>query len=461
MLIQSRNRLLLTILFLSSCILIISAQNNPAPTQIQAADTTSLEGWSCDEFPCEDDIEGFLSRIQVPDGFNLSYLGQFPGQPMQILYGADGRLYGTILEKGTRRGSVYALNDDGTSERISPRFWSPNGIAFDEGGQLYVSGRLNPDSGGAVWRVVSDLSAYAVTDDLACCYSIENQPNGMVFGDDSLLYLGVGSTSDRGESSNPDHEQYATPQAFEASIVKIDIRTGDIQTVAEGIRNPYDLAFTSTGQMYVTDNGLLTGQGDRILRVNEGEFYGFPYWRSRGCPECPPREGREAQDDWLRLNDYTLPRGMLVYNGSQFPANMLDTLLVAFWNGTEHTQRIVWIDPDDSRLNDDDYAPQTFVTGLIRPVDLTVAPDGSVVIADFVYGHVWRVSYGEGTQSTSSSGLPSIITTITANTESTPEALPPVIATVAANAEKNAQAIPPTPTNNSTGVIFVTATPSS
>jgi len=461
MLIQSRNRFLLSLLFISSYILLLSAQNNPAPTQIQPADTTSVEGWSCDEFPCEDDIEGFSERIQVADGFTLSYVGQFPGQPMQITYGTDGRLYGTILEKGTRRGAVYALNEDGTSERISPRFWSPVGIAFDNTGELYVSGRVNPESVGAVWRVESELSAEIVAGDLACCYSIDNQPNGMVFGADGLLYLGVGSTSDRGESSEPDSEQFATPQPFEASILKINVRTGDVQTVAEGIRNPYDLGFTSNGQMFVTDNGLLTGQGDRILRVKQGDFYGFPYWRSRGCPECPPREGRDAQDDWLRLNDYTLPRGLVVYNGSQFPANMLDTLLVAFWNGTDHTQRVVWIDPDDSRLGEEDYTPQPFVTGLIRPIDLTVAPDGSVVIADFIYGHIWRVSYGDGTQSTTSTGLPSIITTITANTESTPEELPPVIATIASNADQQTQPIPATPTTNAMGFAFATATPSS
>jgi len=461
MLIQFRFRYILVLLLVSSCILLISAQNNPSPIQIQTAISSSQTGWSCDDFPCEGDIEGFLARIQVAEGFTLSYVGQFPGQARQIVYGTDGRLYATVLEKGTRRGAVYVLNDDGTTERMSPRFWSPVGIAFDNDGQLYVSGRLNSDSIGAVWRVESDLSAELITDQLACCYSIDNQPNGMVFGDDGLLYLAVGSTSDRGESSTPESERFATPQPYEASIVKIDVRTGTIQTVADGIRNPYDLAFTSAGQLYATDNGLLTAQGDRILRVEDGAFYGFPYWRSRGCPDCPAREGREVQDDWLLLNDYTLPRGMVAYDGSQFPANMLDTLFVAFWNGTNHTQGIVWIDSNDSQLTDDDYTPQTFVTGIIRPVDITIAPDGSLVIADFIYGHVWRVSYLDGTEPATSSELPSIITTITANTENTPDDLPPVIATVISNSGSNTQPIPATPTANSMGFTFATATPSS
>jgi glucose/arabinose dehydrogenase len=63
------------------------------------------------------------------------------------------------------------------------------------------------------------------------------------------------------------------------------------------------------------------------------------------------------------------------------------------WNGTAGGQRVVRIDPNDWRLGRDDYTPEPFITGLIRPVDVTTAPDGSLVVADSVYGHVWRVRY--------------------------------------------------------------------
>ena len=39
------------------------------------------------------------------------------------------------------------------------------------------------------------------------------------------------------------------------------------------------------------------------------------------------------------------------------------------------------------------YVPDSFVTGLIRPIDVALAPDGALVIADYIYGHVWRVVY--------------------------------------------------------------------
>lgn len=445
--IRSLLRFLAVSLLISTGYILLNSQSNPLPNQINPAELSSSSGWSCDDFPCEDDINGFLNRIRVPDGFTVSHIGQFPGQPMQITYGADERLYGTILEKGTRRGAVYAMDNEGLSERVSPRFWSPSGIAFNDNGQLYVSGRLNADSVGAVWRVESDTVANLVVSSLPCCYALDNQPNGMIFDDTGYLYLGVASTSDHGESETE-------PQPFESAILKINLGFGSIETYADGIRNPYDLAFTDAGQLYATDNGLATGQGDRILQVNEGEFYGFPYWRSRGCPECPPREGREAQEDWILLNPYTLPRGLVVYDGAQFPVNMVDTLFVTLWNGTDYAQRVVWIDPDDPQLNDEDYEAQPFVTGLIRPVDVAVAPDGSLVVADFIYGHVWRISYDTGI------GTTAITPDHTAVATSEAPTISPAIATVISNAQNNTQPAPATPTVNGSGLIFATATPS-
>jgi glucose/arabinose dehydrogenase len=51
----------------------------------------------------------------------------------------------------------------------------------------------------------------------------------------------------------------------------------------------------------------------------------------------------------------------------------------------------VQIDP--LRASEIGYAPAPFVTGLIRPIDLAIAPDGSLAIADYINGHVWRVRY--------------------------------------------------------------------
>lgn len=364
----------------------------PAP-----ASFSSALGWSCDDFPCADDVDGFLKRIQVPPGYVVEHVGQFPAQPMQITYGPDGRLYATALENGSRNGAVYVMNADGSTERYSGDFISPIGLAFQPGTDtLYVSARVMVGEGGGLWRVQpGGGTPEAVLTDLPCCFSlIDNQPDGMTFGPDGYLYLGVGALTDHGESATPKTKPFAELHPLEASILRIQPHTGDVEVYASGLRNPYDLSFAADGQLYATDDGLVAGLGDRLLNVVMGGHYGWPYWRSRGCADCPPtRAGLSIGADLLRFPDFSLPRGLTVYTGSQFPANLFGSVFVTLWNGTPDAQRVVRIDPYDPMITSEDYQPEPFVTGLIRPVDVVVAPDGALVVADFIYGHVWRVRY--------------------------------------------------------------------
>jgi hypothetical protein len=378
-----------------------SASGAPEPIVLQGADLSEVEGWSCGDFPCADDIDSWLERIRVPSGFRVSHYGRFPGQPMQMAFGRDGRLYATVVEGGTRGGAVYAMNSDGSTERYAGDFISPIGLVFQPNSDvLYVSARATALDGGALYRVQPDGSIETVLDTLPCCLGlVDNQPNGMVFGPDGALYLGVGSITDHAEPPDPTRAQFATLDPFEAAVLRIQPHTGEIEVYANGIRNPYDVTFDSQGIFYATDQGLLTGAGDRILALQAGGNYGFPYWRGRGCEECPfTAPGITVLPDLLPLADYTLPRGLVVYNGSQFPQNYFDNLFVTLWNGIEGGQRVVRIDPRRVPTGAEQlaqYVPEPFVTGLIRPIDVVIAPDGALLVADFVYGHVWRVGYGE------------------------------------------------------------------
>lgn len=391
----------------------IRLDSAPPAIDISLPELSETSDWSCGDFPCEDDIAGFLERIRVPQGFEISHAGQFDGQVMQITIGNDDRLYATVLENGTSSGAVYVMNADGRSERYSETIVSPNGLAFQPGTDvLYVSGRISIEAGGALFRVDAGGSTSIIIDDLPCCYQIvRNQANGITFGADGLLYMGIGAITDHAESSRPANQPFADILPFEATILRINPHTAEVMAYAPGLHNPYDIAFDSRGRLFATDAGLVTGEGDRILEIFEGAHYGWPFYRTRGCGECPPRPGTlEVESDLLTLPDYSIPQGITVYTDNQFPENMQDALFVALWNGTEWAQRVIWIDPDDVRLQSDEYQAQVFVSGLIRPSDVIVDGDGSLLIADFTYGHVWRVSYtGNGTlslpEATSSGGF--------------------------------------------------------
>ncbi len=378
------------------------------------AGLSAPEGWSCGDFPCVDDIDGWLQRIQVPPRYRVEPAGRFPGEVMQIAYGADNRLYATVLENGTRSGAVYAMNADGTTERVSATIESPLGLAFQPGtNNLYVTGRAAPTSGATIYRVLPGGLLFTVIENLPCCLSlIDNQANGLAFGHDGFLYVGVGSLTDHWEVPPGSLDRYAAPQPYEASILRINPATREIEVYAEGIRNPFDLAFDAAGELYATDNGMFTGEGDRVLHIERARHHGFPYWMERGCEECPFQPATlEVVPDLITLPTNTLPRGVTVYTGSQFPSNIFNSLFVALWNGTPDGQRIIRVEPRtvppeahlpelqftlspyDPTRTPLPYIPEAFVTGLIRPIDVIMSPDGALVVADYVYGLVWRVVY--------------------------------------------------------------------
>lgn len=380
----------------------VSPLGLPPAATIENAPLPAPSGWSCGNVPCEADLAGHKRRIGVPSGFEVQHVGRFNAQVQQITYGRDGLLYATALTDGISQGAILTLNpQDGAVSVYSEGMLNPVGLAFQpDTDVLYVSARASRTQGGMLYRIPEGGGTpQTVLDTLPCCWrEVDNQVNGMVFGMDGYLYVGVSSLSDHGEADNPtDAQPFQEPHQLEATILQINPHTQAIGIYAKGIRHPFDLDFDSRGRFYATDSGTVEGIGDRLLRLEVGAHYRFPYYGLLGCSNCPsPRADLTYSDSVWSFPAYTLPRGIAVYKGVTFPQNLFNNVFVALWNDNGNGQRVVRLDPatlptDEVALAS--YQPQPFVTGLLRPMDVIVSPSGTLVVADSIYGDIWEVRY--------------------------------------------------------------------
>ncbi|MBO9154034.1 PQQ-dependent sugar dehydrogenase [Chitinophaga sp. GCM10012297] len=67
------------------------------------------------------------------------------------------------------------------------------------------------------------------------------------------------------------------------AILRVPLQGKELQLVAWGLRNPYGLAESPDGKLYVTENGPdvrgsrpIWGTGDVLWEINEGSWYGWP-----------------------------------------------------------------------------------------------------------------------------------------------------------------------------------------
>jgi hypothetical protein len=141
--------------------------------------------------------------------------------------------------------------------------------------------------------------------------------------------------------------------------------------------------------------------------VREGGFYGWPWYYTGGHPD--PRHGgahpelrdRVIVPDVL-LQPHSASLQMTFYDGAQFPAQYRGDAFAAehgSWNRAKLTgYKVIRV-----RLRDGvptgEY--EDFMTGFVlrdgeawgRPVGVTVAKDGSLLVTEDAGGTVWRVAW--------------------------------------------------------------------
>jgi glucose/arabinose dehydrogenase len=346
------------------------------------------------EAAAESDIH--LDRIQLPPGFHISLWASGLANARSMALSKNGTLF-----VGTRyTGNVYAVLDRGGKREVKTVLTGlhrPNGVAV-RNGALYVA---------EVSRILKydDIDAHldnppqgvVVFDDLP-----KDEAHGwkfMTLGPDGWLYFQIGSPGN-----------ILIPPPTHAKIVRVDPDHKVLETVVSGVRNSVGMDFDpETRQLWFTNNGRdWLGDdkpNDTLHHVTRtGMNFGFPYCHEGDIVDPEFGNGHSCSEfdpPTLKLGAHVAPLGMRFYTGKQFPVEYQHNIFIAehgSWNRTKkvgyNVSRVV-LDGDGKVLR---YEP--FASGWLqgesnwgRPVDVQVAPDGSLFVSDDAAGAIYRISY--------------------------------------------------------------------
>ena len=335
-------------------------------------------GYSCQDYPCPDDTEGWESRIKVPLGFTVEHHTVVPDKPTSITFGRDGLLYVAGID-----GNLFTVDDAGSVEIIYSELFFPVGIAFQpNSNKLYISDRVSMEEARVGYLNIASGKYTQLFDGVPCCYASMHAANGLEFGPDGQLYVAVGAVADHGEILNTD--QRAELHPWEASILRVSSDGSEIETYARGLRNAYDIAWDTQGRLYATNNGPDFGPPDTIYLVQEGGEHGYPYYECDNCFGLPT-DGTELVPPIGEFVPHSAPTGVVTYPTDDIPGYK-DNVFAVLWSAFEGAQKVVRFAPEGTDSAD-------WATGFAAPIDITIGPDGAFYVAGFETGIIYKISY--------------------------------------------------------------------
>ncbi len=340
-----------------------------------------------------------LDRVKLPEGFSISVFASDVKNARAMCWGENGTLF--VGSRG--EGVVHALRDTNSDGRadmhyvVASDLRMPVGVAF-RNGSLYVSAvdrivRLD----GIEDRLDDPPPPLLVTDKYPS--DTHHGWKFIAFGPDDKLYVPVGAPCNNCLNNDPIY----------ASITRIDPDGSHREVIAYGVRNTVGFDWHPvTGELWFTDNGRdMLGDDIPDCELNRlskpGEHFGYPFCHAPGIPD-PEFGSQRSCDKFTReaavLGPHTAPLGMRFYTGDQFPDKYRNAIFIAqhgSWNrSTPIGYRLVVAYP----MPDGSARTEVFAEGWLkgnsawgRPVDVLVAPDGSLLVSDDSADMIYRITY--------------------------------------------------------------------
>jgi glucose/arabinose dehydrogenase len=226
--------------------------------------------------------------------------------------------------------------------------------------------------------------------------------------DGKRMFVAVGS------GSNVDDPDTHPREKDRADILVCDPNNCQLKVYAYGIRNAGGgIAIDpQTGELWCSVNERdALGDNlvpDYITHVQEGGFYGWPWWYI-GAHQDPRHKGKhpELKDKAIvpdvLLQPHNASLELTFYEADKFPAEYKGDIFASehgSWNKAVRVgYEVIRIPLHQTGHATGEY--EDFLSGFVlpdgnvwgRPVGITVAADGSLLVSDDGSNSIWRVSY--------------------------------------------------------------------
>lgn len=355
-----------------------------------------LFSWGCRVIHAEEDAPFFL-----PPGFKAE---PFAGDELaHDIYSLTINGEGNVVVSGP--GYIKVLHDDDGDHRAERSTLFSDRPLSGAHGLLCVDQWLFA-TGDEVLLRFEDANRDGVADGkpevMAQLSSSEHGASGLALGPDGWIYMTCGNEAkvNSGWKVSP-----SSPlRSAEAGAIVRMTPDGQVKEIlAEGFRNPYDLAFAEQGELLTVDSD---GERDHHLpwyeptRVFQVQLGGHHGWLLQGWQQSWSRPAH-CTDSVPRLAELGRgsPTGVCVYRHTQFPAKYQGSLFSACWTmGRVYhvplqrtSEGLVSSSPPEIFL-------QTNGDVGFAPVDMAVGPKGDLFVAiggRRTRGGVFRISYQE------------------------------------------------------------------
>jgi len=356
-------------------------------------------------------------QVRVREGFSLSVAAEVRGARF-MAFDPNGTLF--VSQPQSRQiASCRDHDGDGYYETVAVFVKDHPTVQ----GLFWFEGWLWFTESGAIFKA-RDTTGDGVADEQQTIIPEGQLPQGghwwrPILIHKGRLYTGIGDSGNITDESATDREKIWT----------YDLQGRDKQLFISGIRNTEKLVVRpATDEIWGMDHGSDwfgreleqkdSGHGQPITDLNppdemnhyvQGGFYGHPFlvgsriprYEYMNRPDIVALAAKAIPPEWS-TGAHWAPNAMVFYTGRQFPADHMGDAFVAYhgsWNRDRKAGYCVTRVLFDAGRPYGELVYASFLTDdgkvLARPVDVVVAPDGSLLISDDEGGRVYRLSYGK------------------------------------------------------------------